>query len=314
LNNKEVVGLIKKTFTIESLMEIQYDHSVASSEYILSNNGFERRELIAAGSNQLNQPLKIYSLLNGEKVKSINLLKFSSVNCISSLSFTSDIDNSSLSSSIKQSSSIVIPSNSDQPSKGYYNYIFVGEKKNLSVYDIEYGKLHKNFKTSEKITCIKVVSLNTKNVDSKEGVDSKGTSTDKYYLVYCDLSGMIYCREINNWQKYSTLNVDPTFLYDISAYSDSIAENNLLVMSGNSDELFFVSIENSEITIKNQFKLSSFKENVSESTERLESLVAPFRENVEIFNVILIPRPEEQTPKIMAYCSNRNLVLISPPS
>ena len=246
--------------TYELITVINNETPISSSEYLLTNNGKEKREIIICGSNQLNKPLKLYNI-NGEKLKNINLLKNSSVNQVLALCIY----------------------NKDT-TQGFFNFAFIGEKKNLSVYDIDYGKLFKNFKTNEMISSIKIFGS---------------------FLIYSDISGMIYSREIFNWQKYSTLSFEPSIIYDFCFNKE------IIFACTNSDEIFLLVIENKELLYKSKLKLSNYKEeSVSESVDKLDSLVACYRSNIEIFNIFSDMESCQST--IYCYCSNKSIVQLKP--
>ena len=169
-----VVNSINNEFQAEFYKGINLNYSISNFLYVNSESlSFDYKEMLVFGSNQLNKQIKIYDFQTLEFQKSIQLLKNSFVNC---LCFYENNDSKC-------------------------NYLLIGDEKNLSVYELEYGKLYKNFKTKGLITSMKICFYN-----------------NKHTLIYIDDTGIISTREINKWNNYFTIDLNIP-LYDICKFA-----------------------------------------------------------------------------------------------
>lgn len=307
-SNLLISGLV---YEIYSSLDAEY--LISSIEYCIINNGIEKREILATAPVTMNSPIKIFNFKTKEKIKSIILSsKKTLVYYLYSLTFKQDslgirvLNNEEIANNLGYSNTI--------SKNQYYNYLFVGELKNLAVYDIEYGKLHINFKANDIITSIKIVSIQN---DNNSDHDKPNYLSVNYYLLYSDLSGVVYCREVNNWHKFTKLIFEPSQIHDLSVYynnyiNDNNKDNklvkskkdNIIVASCNSSELFILSVINGELQMYNQLSLKNLR-------SLKNSEIIP--EEIEIFNSFIIKENKKINDElsIKCYCSDRTIKEIS---
>lgn len=240
---------IEEDYSIEikNINVIFTEFKISCASFMYSNNGLEIRPMLIIAFNQLNAPLRIINPFNNEKIKNVIILKNSIVTFIES--FTLRLD------------------------KSFSNYIFAAEKKGLSVYDIEYNKLVKSFKTEDNINCIKIIDnsyFSYNNFDDEDNYISKDNKENykSSKIVYSDYSGNIYVRDINNWQKYYVVNLShimnfPRDILIVNSYLDlfgNFKQLNLIIAC-NESKIVFLKLENeslNEFNIKHSFNFTEF--------------------------------------------------------
>lgn len=197
-------------------LDININIDVPISTIQISNLvGIEKKEILIIALSQVNLPLVIFNLENNQKLKSIPLLK-------NSISYIIEVyTNQTLN----------------------LNYAFVGENKSLSIYELDYARLHKNFKTVDKVTCIKTLEI-----------------SDKSYLAYSDENGGLSIRMFMNWMKCFYIKLD-TSINDFIYYSKNtfgcLENSNFTYVKFEKDELDVIGKDDIE-KFSNKADLNSF--------------------------------------------------------